>query len=298
MPDSTRRTVSATEAPALLGVSPYLTKWMLYRRFHDRVDIDPPEDARMTWGKKLEPLIMEQAAADLKMEIIRNDDGTGKQAYHRRGVLGCSRDAIVICPDRGPGTLETKCVFEYGTWMRDWGGGSHAPKHYEIQTQQQMYVGEPDGEPYRWGVIAAWVAGEIHYFERHPIRELWAGLEAAAKNFLDDVAHDREPDPFGAPIEVPLLSKLERRQEVADLTERADLAVAARMLAEASAQASAADKMKTDAKARLLAAAGQADELLLPDGIRVKIKQQSRGAYEVKPTTFVTVKAYMPEGAK
>jgi hypothetical protein len=33
MPDRERLTVSATEASALFDASPYVTRWMLYRRF-------------------------------------------------------------------------------------------------------------------------------------------------------------------------------------------------------------------------------------------------------------------------
>ena len=104
-----------------------------------------------------------QAAEDLKLEVRPNADDT----YHRRGLLGCTRDATIICPDRGPGALETKCIFDYRTWMADWGGGAFVPKPHEIQLQQQLLVGDGDdgfaaeGSPYDWGVIAAWVAGAM-----------------------------------------------------------------------------------------------------------------------------------------
>ena len=47
-------------------------------------------------------------------------------------------------------------------------------------------------------------------------------------------------------------------------------------------------------KAEMLALATDHEEIRLPYGIKVNIKQQSRGAYQVKPTTFKTVKAYVP----
>jgi hypothetical protein len=119
----------------------------------------------MQWGKKLQPLIIAQASEELRLEVRPNE----ADDYHRRGFLGCTRDATIICPDRGPGALETKCVFDYGVWMRDWHGGKFVPRNHEIQLQQQMLVGDGTGPAYEWGVVCAWVAGEQHYFERKPM---------------------------------------------------------------------------------------------------------------------------------
>ena len=50
MPDPDRLTISATEAPALFGVSPYVTPFMLFHRFANGESIDVEENARMDWG--------------------------------------------------------------------------------------------------------------------------------------------------------------------------------------------------------------------------------------------------------
>lgn len=273
MPDPTRATISATESPGLFGVSPYVTRWMLWQAFANGVDINTPEDARMSWGKKLQPLIIEQAAEDLKLEVRPNDG----DVYHRRGLLGCTRDATIICPDRGPGALETKCVFDYRTFMSDWEGGRIAPKQHEIQLQQQMHVGEGDGAPvYEWGVIAAWVAGEVHYFERKPIFELWQRLQDEAGVFFKSVNARQEPDPFGVPIEVEWLTKLlpTMRGKVIDLsadTAAEPHALAVRAYRDAKEQENAGKRTAEPLRARLLALARDAEEVLLPAGIKVRI---------------------------
>lgn len=293
MPDITRRTISATEAPALWNVSPYLTRWMLYKRFHDGMNVDSAPDERMSWGTKMEPLLQQQAAADLKMEVIPNRNPDGTATYVRRGLLGCTRDAIVICPDRGPGTLETKCVFDYRTWMDKWQGGDAPPRHYEIQTQVQMMVG--DEQPYRWGVIAAWVAGEMHYFERAPIPELWSSLESEADTFMIEVAAGFEPDPFGHPVEIPALGLIERTAQKMLVLPDIELGRLAQAYAEAGDIVSAGNKRRDEIKAKLLAAAGDAEVLKLP-GATVTVKQQTRAAYEVKPSTFAVVKVRVDGG--
>lgn len=269
MPDPTRQTISATQAPGLWNVSPYVTRWMLWQHFANGVDIDSPADARMAWGTKLQPLILQQAAEDLRLEVIPND----ADAYHRRGQLGCTRDADIICPDRGPGALETKCVFDYRTWMADWQGG--APRHYELQLQQQMFVGDERGS-FQWGVIAAWVAGEVHYFQREPIVELWEKLEAEAAAFFQSVADKAEPDPFGAPIEVEWLTKLlpTTRGKVIDLSGEASVrhyCDIAEAYVQAKGHENAGKKIAEPLRAKLLALAGDAEEVWLPGAIKVRI---------------------------
>ena len=270
MPDPTRQTISATEAPALWNVSPYTTRWMLWQKFAKGVDLDQDENSRMSWGKKLQPLVIAQAAEDLRLEVLPNIADT----YHRRGRLGCTRDATIICPDRGPGALETKCVFDYATWMRDWDGGKKVPRPHEIQLQQQMWVG--DEAPYKWGVIAAWVAGEQYYFEREPVTEFWKMLNVEAQAFFDSVQLNDEPDPFGAPIEVPWFARLFPTVEAKVLDLSADDGAAkhadmAEAYVAAKDQENAGKRIAEPLRAKLLALAKDNQEVWLPGAIRVRI---------------------------
>src|SRR5215475_10562028 len=140
MPDPGRNTISATEAAALYDASPYLTRWMLWKRFADRVDVEMAETDRMAWGKKLQPLVLAQAGEDLKLQVTPN---AGDRYIARAPIrLGCTRDADIYCPDRGPGAVEAKCVFGMEIWMADWNGGKQPPRWYEIQLQEQMIVGD------------------------------------------------------------------------------------------------------------------------------------------------------------
>lgn len=52
----------AQQYPALFSVSPYGTRWMLYKRFADGLDMDTSPNSRMSWGLKMQPLILAQAA--------------------------------------------------------------------------------------------------------------------------------------------------------------------------------------------------------------------------------------------
>lgn len=279
MPDPTRRTLSATQSPGLFGVSPYVTKWMLWQHFAKGIEIDPPEDGRMSWGKKLQPLIIQQAAEDLKLGVRPN----AEDSYHRRGLLGCTRDATIICPDRGPGALETKCVFDYRNWMVDWDGGRRGPQHYEIQLQQQMLVGDGEGgPPYEWGILAAWVAGELKYLERKPIPELWERLKTDADAFFESVKASKEPDPFGAKVEIEWLTKLLPVEigKVVDLSNdpnAVELSYSARYYKLAKDQESAGAGEAETRRAQILAFAKDAEEVLLPGGLKVRIRPHGKG---------------------
>lgn len=294
MPDATRSTISATQAPALWNRSPWLTRWMLHKAFTAGLPLDKPADARMSWGLKLEPLILAQAADELNLEVRPNKDADGKPVYERRGQLGCTRDAVVIDPTLGPGALETKVVFDYRAWMADWEGGQIAPAHYEIQLQEQMLVG--DGrESFRWGVLAVWVAGEVHYLRRDPVPDLWASLDAEAAAFFADVAAGREPDPFGAAIELPVLQAIKRTGEVLD--RRTDIALAedARLYEHLTERRRAAERAVDSQKIKLLTALGDASEADCFGGIRIKVSQYKIPAQQRKETVGHKLTVKVPD---
>jgi hypothetical protein len=296
MPDPLRKTISATQAPALFNVSPYITRWMLYHHFANGLDLDGGADARMNWGKKMQPLIVEQAAAELALEVRPNSDDT----YHRRGLLGCTRDATIICPDRGPGALEIKCIFDYATWMRDWGGGKSVPRQNEIQLQQQMFVGDEAGESYRWGQIAAWVAGELHYFERAPIPDLWRRLEQEAAEFWIAVTSKVEPEPFGAPVEIPWLTELlpTVKGNALDLSADPASEPTAQMIADykyAKGQEGAFAKAAELLRARILALVKDHDEVVLPFGVKVNVSTTKMAAQQRAASIQKRIKVFVPE---
>lgn len=287
MPDPTRKTISASEAAALWNASPYLTRWMLWQRFANGVDISGADDARKSWGRKMQPLIIQQVAADKKLEVIPNVSDT----YVRRGLFGCTRDAVIICPDRGPGALEIKCVFDYRIWATEWRGGDHVPRHNDIQLQTQMYVGEGnislDGidftiGDYKWGMIAAWVCGDIYYFERKPIAKLQDDMQRSAVEFFASVSLGREPDAFGAACEADLIRELfplEPGKEL-DFSDDPDHVKTSESVSMYQTHKDIADANKgpmESLRLKLLAVARDAEFVKLPCGVSFRIKKSGKG---------------------
>jgi hypothetical protein len=282
MPDPTRKTISATEASVLFEASPWITPWMLYRRFAHGDEPFVAPHSRMDWGKKMEPLLLEQAAADLRFEIRPNVGPDGEQIYVRNGLFGCTRDANIICPDRGPGTCETKCVFDYRIWMQEWDGGNKVPHQYEIQLQTQMKVGDGEGNAFKWGVFAVWVAGEMFYFERKPVPKFWEAMDREAQAFFERVAKLDEPEPFGSPREFPLLSEVFPVVETKELDlregeEGLKLGEAARMFEYHREQRLGHARGEDAIKSLFQVKAKGNGKILLPQGIITRLKQNKTG---------------------
>jgi hypothetical protein len=204
MPDPQRKTISATQSAALYNASPYITPWMLYH-FLRGADIESAATDRMSWGLKLQPLVLEQAQQDLKLDI--NANFSQRYVTAKTEPMGYTADALIWCPDRGPGAVEVKCVFDYGVWMREWDGGKTVPRHHELQLQHQLTVGDGD-KSYAWGVIAVWICGEIKYYERARDDAVSGDLQHRCREFMITVERAKEPDPFGSSAELPILAKL------------------------------------------------------------------------------------------
>jgi len=176
--------------------------------------------------------------------------------------------------------------------MADWQGGKQPPRHHEIQLQQQMFVGNGE-EPYQWGVLAAWVAGEVHYFERKPINDLWQRLYAAAESFFRDVKAKNEPDPFGATVELPWLNEMfpTVRGNALDLTAHPEAAAyveATISYRNAKEQEAAGKRTAEPLRAKLLAFIKDHDEVLLPEGVKINVTPLHKGK---------RIKVYVPDGA-
>ena len=305
MPDITRKSVSASQVSALFNVNPYLTRWMLYRWLKFGEEVPNPEHNRMDWGTRMEPLTLQAAAEDLRLEVrpTRLPDGT--QPYVRSGLIGATRDAEIICPDRGPGALEVKCAFDYSVFMEKWDGGKTPPKHNETQLQAQMKVG--DGKTsYKWGVLGLWCGAEMFYFERKPIPELWEAIDIEAAKIFDDIANDREPEPFGDPVESDLIKKVfvTVPGKIIDMSDdklfphAMKLAEDVRLMKWAGQERLGHERTEKGIKAKLNAMIKDNETLLLPNGITVTAKSADRKGYEVKPSKTRSLDTYVPDGVE
>lgn len=179
-----RKDITSTMSPALFNVSPYMTAFELYHAKASGFDVEFPENERMTWGKRLEPVIAAGIAEDNGWELRKITE------YVRLPHLnmGSSFDYEVICPYRGKGILEVKNVDGY-VHYKQWVDGE-APPHIEIQLQHQLEV---KGDC-KWGVIGAFVGGnKPTLYERAYDPDMGAGIRRTIATFWKNVAEKNEP---------------------------------------------------------------------------------------------------------
>jgi len=288
MPDPTRKTISASQTAALYNASPYLTRWMLYQYLRGN-NVEAAATDRMYWGAKMQPLVLERAAADLALEIKPNFENN----YVHDDVLGYTADAGIWHPEKGPGIVESKCVFDYRVWMNDWDGGKRVPRHYELQLQTALAVGD-GSQAFRWGMFAVWCCGEMFYFEREHNPVVALDMHDQSVLMLAQVARGEEPDPFGSAIEMPILEKLlpvvkGKQLDLREDAEARKYSELGKMLVQFRKDKSFYEKAADDARNKLRTLARDAETVHLPFGVTLKLSARSRREQLVKASSWTNV---------
>ncbi len=209
MPDPTKQTLSATQVPGLFGQSPYVTPWMLYHWAKNSMSLDIPETTRMTWGKKLQHVIIAGAADIMRLEIREADEYRRHPEFEKGGEFrfGYTTDADIYDPALGIGAVEAKNV-DGRVYKTEWSEEA-APAHIELQLQVQIAVLAAIRGSCNWGIIPVLVGGnELVIHRRLPNPEQQALIRKEVAQFWLDVERGREPAPFGSPREVPGLIQM------------------------------------------------------------------------------------------
>lgn len=253
--------VGASEVAALFGMSPWLTEFELWHRkagniatpdFNAVVD-GVPENERVYWGVKMEPVIVEAACERWGYEPLQSphflSNGKG---------LGGHPDRIVNCPERGRGVLEVKTA----DWLVVKGWGDEPPAHYLLQNLTYQGLAGCD-----WGDVIVLVGGnKLERFQYDFRPKIYADIEARVAAFWQSVRDGKAPKPdysrdgrtlidvIGAPTD-----------EVIDLRNDFDAgALAGDYLAAKEAEKAAAQRADT-IKAQIIEKIGTAGFALLPD---------------------------------
>lgn len=187
------RHFNASDAPAMLGCSPYTTRAELLRRMHTglEAEVDRATQIRFDNGHRLEAL-----ARPLAEEFI------GEELYPVTGTegnLSASFDGLTLMEDTGfehkALSSELKKFFQSGAPM------SELPKHYRVQMEQQLLV---SGAQRVLFMSSNWdgeeLVEEFHEWY-YPDPALRAEIIAGWKQFAEDLANYRAA-PAAAPMVV------------------------------------------------------------------------------------------------
>ena len=307
-------TVGCSEIPALFGEHPYTSPFQLYgiktgayKPEFEEATIDgdmislPPADV----GLWLEGPTFELARR-LKPHwtIEPNPSPGGYHFVHEQHRASSTPDAFIYSPDEdGPGALQIKTVADLifkEAWMAD--HVFQPPLWVMIQAMMDAALSGCS-----WACIGVLVRGSFRATFRLYRVTLKPGLIERAFALVDDfwnrVETGRPYDPdFGRDGDI--ISALYGSDDapMIDLTgERAERAVAllAQREAEKTIEAAGneAAKRRKSLDSEIVFLLGNASGASLPDGRVVTAKVTERGAYEVKPTSFRTVKVIDPAKA-
>lgn len=267
------KTVGGSEISALFGLSPFTTAFSLWHEKAGKAEPADFDNQKINWGKLIEPLIAQELARALGWKLERSP------MYYQHDTIpgmGCTLDFDVIDNQWGPGIVETKVVFDYGDYKRDW-SDDRAPPNYELQAQHQMMVTGRE-----WCAIAVWVAQTATLAPaliRRPAPKVVRQIEERIRDFWQSIAEDRAPDPAGTEAELTIMRHLWPARAEKKIVEigSARLQDAAQQYLWASEQLPGIEREKTARKAQLLAAAKDAALLRVP-GFDIGIRQNKKGA--------------------
>ncbi len=276
MPDPTRQTVSASQVAALFDCNPYTTKFTLWHELNGTApDMTDNPDERMDWGTRLEPAILKAAAERRNLVLLPNQ--AQQYTRHATAPIGCTEDAEIIDPNRGPGIIEAKNV-DWQRWKEGW-TNTAAPPHIELQLQAQLTV-----KGCSWGEIACLVGGnELRHYEREHQGDVTGEIIERATAFMQSIRDGAEPDVAGASVEDPFITArwpTADRAPALDLMDSPEAAELIGLLSYWTGQQSLAKKESDRIKTRVKAMAQDFAEVRAW-GWRLKVSKSAIDATEI-----------------
>lgn len=259
--------IGSSDVPAILGISPWKTRNDVYWEKVTPPETQPEATAPMQMGNFLEGPLLEYAAAELGVKLLRNQFRVSPGADG--GILAANFDALV---QGKRWEVEAKYIGpnSFGEWGEP--GTDEVPTHVAAQVQEQMYVGDLE---IAW--IPVFVAGfraerRMYRVPRDP--EIIGDLVGELVRFWQDHVIARlPPDPSTPPPLESLVRRLRNPGSVMDLPAEANDWV--ELYEEASKNCRAAEETKDGAKRALLAMLGDAESGRLTDGRLLAFRSQN-----------------------
>lgn len=261
--------IGASEVAAVLGLDPYRTAYDVWAEKTGKiVRADDPPSAAAEMGNLLEPVIGRMAEAEIGSRVVR-PTGTYKSD---NGVMLANLDFQVGRAQRGADIVEAKSTHIAEGWGE--AGSCDVPERVYLQVHAQMlcsasllaYVARLCG---RFGFEFALYRVPFNARLAHTIED---GVCAFWHNH---VVKDIPPEDS-----VPSEETYKRFRRVA----RKSVAIAAELVADWRAKDAAAktsEKLAADAKARVIAALGDAEEGTSDAG-RVTYFEATRGGFDAE----------------
>lgn len=261
-----REVVTATDAPAVIGVSPWKSALQVYC---EKLGLEGPsgESERMAWGRRLEGVIAEAYAEETGRKVAPPAERLSR--HPRIAWMGASLDRLIEDPERGIGVLEIKT-----TAMRI---DEDLPLHWLVQVAHQLEVAQA-----RWGSIAVLQGGNRLLWRDVEVNEVFTqALLEKEEVFWRCVEGHLPPPPDGSDSAREALRAMYRRENGQTVDLPPESGEWARRYAQASEEIKRWTSARTEAQNLLLAAMGEAAVGVAADGSRFSNRLEKRGGYSV-----------------
>ena len=180
------KAISATEIPAIAGISRFGDEWTVYAKKFGIGEPEPPTE-EMIWGIELQPTIARVFGKRMDVPVEWFD----RRVWSRtRPWQCCTPDALILTDPKQVLECKTTSAHKAGDWDREASDGDGAPDDYVAQVTWQLSTLELDV-----GWIAVLIGGNdfrTYRIERDPALERIL-LEAGEDYFLRHVMGGEEP---------------------------------------------------------------------------------------------------------
>ena len=283
-----RKHVTASDAAAIMGVSPFATPLAIWMEKTGRKQSKDQEDrAHLDWGNRLERVACEWVSDECGVQVGPSDEIFVSE---RHDWLSCTPDGFFGPGHEGPieGYLEVKCP---SAWSKDqWQHGM--PEHYMIQCQLGMEI-----TGLKHGIMAAVIQPRLYWGRiEHDERIVARILDACYVFWTEHVQKDIPPEVTGASKEAGFIKELHPKDsgKVVALNEE-DLAATRRLAYIDQITAPLLTEQK-ELKNIIKMNIGSASYGVLPDGGVWSWTCDSRGARRLTQVKAVPNLRERPEG--
>ena len=282
--------ITSTDAPVIVGVSPYKK---LFRLYHEKRGTTPEtvaETEAMFWGHVLEEPITQRFCRDTSATVTnpgqyclqRHPETTWLISTIDRYIKEITGDESeefrVAANIAGPGVLEIKNA---GFYMAEkW--HDEAPLNFQVQVQHQLAV-----TGLEWGAIAGLLGGNKFVWSVVRRDQVFIDkLLTLEAQFHDDVAAGREPPVDDSEDTKDLIAKLWPTETGEQIALPVEVLEAHDKLTDAKARAKTAKADVTAAGNIIKTMLGDASLGTHESGLVYSLNNQTRRAHTVKESTF------------
>jgi putative phage-type endonuclease len=260
--------IGGSEAPVLYGIHPWVSEYQLWAEKTGRVkrtDPTPQEAPLLFWGNQLESAVRDGYSKITGRTVVA---GVRMARHPEAHCMLANTDGLIVGVDAiegldnpGTGVYEGKTANVYKS--REWDAG--IPDFYQVQVQHYLEVLDLE-----WGALAVFMGGDrkpLRTFDVIRSREFGAHLRAKVTDWWDrHVLADIPPEADGSEQTAKVLRMVSPVAQRRTVDLGPELVTAYRRLAEIGDTMRDLKAEERSLKNKVMAALGEADVGVLPDG--------------------------------